>query len=63
MQTEDVEEILFKLSKWNFKKTIDAVGSYAKGNDLYYVAVGSKRYWLLNHFARDTKSSQGLTPG
>ena len=49
----ETNQLLAKLSEWGFETTIDIIGSFCKGNDLYYKQIGSNEFLVLNHYNKN----------
>ncbi|MCC6583568.1 MAG: hypothetical protein IT271_07685 [Chitinophagales bacterium] len=56
----ETQELISKLKEWNFVKTIDSLGSFCKGNPLYYKSLGSKKYLVFNHYNSEYKDNDGF---
>ena len=45
----EINHLISKFHDWNFKKTVDAIGSFHKGDMLYYKNISDKKFIVFNH--------------
>lgn len=46
----ELNEQLDKFNSWNFKKSVDVIGTYCKGDDLYFKKIENNKYLVFNHY-------------
>ena len=46
----ETQSLLAKLAEWGFSKSTDTIGSFCKGNPLYYKCINEKEYLIFNHW-------------
>ncbi len=53
-------QFLGKLRNWKFENTIDKVGSFCKGNDLYFKQIGNDEFLVFNHYNKNRILESGF---
>lgn len=56
----EIDELLSKFQEWQFKITNDSIGTFCKGNPLYYKSIGENNYIVFNYFNSTKKSNRGF---
>jgi hypothetical protein len=53
----EIQQTFAGLNRWNFKKTIDVIGSFWKDCDLYYKDIGKNKFLIFNFVNLKNKKS------
>ena len=46
----EITQLQEMFKTWKFNKTVDKIGAFCSGNDLYYKHIGDNKYLVFNHY-------------
>lgn len=56
----NTENLLAEFKEWNFKTTVDTIGTFCINNPLFYKKVRDNKYLVFNHFYSENKNNDGF---